>query len=98
MDVKPKLLDQVRQKIRFKHYSIRTEQAYVEWIRRYILVSSEATPTRYGKNRGRTVSHAPCRGTQRRGINPKSGAERHPVPLQRNPGTGYRLAGRHGTR
>lgn len=33
----PKLLDQVRQAIRRKHYSIRTEDAYVNWIRRYIL-------------------------------------------------------------
>jgi hypothetical protein len=28
---KPKLLDQVRDAIRVKHYSIRTEQAYVDW-------------------------------------------------------------------
>ena len=33
----PKLLDQVRGKIRLKHYSIRTEQAYVDWIRRFVL-------------------------------------------------------------
>jgi hypothetical protein len=32
----PKLLDQVRDKIRLKHYSIRTEQAYTDWIKRYI--------------------------------------------------------------
>jgi integrase len=32
----PRLLDQVRSRIRFKHYSIRTEEAYVDWIRRYI--------------------------------------------------------------
>jgi integron integrase len=32
----PRLLDQVRSRIRFKHYSIRTEEAYVEWIRRYV--------------------------------------------------------------
>jgi len=31
-----KLLDQVRELIRRKHYSIRTEQAYVLWIKRYI--------------------------------------------------------------
>lgn len=30
------LLDQVRAKIRLKHYSIRTEEAYCDWIRRYI--------------------------------------------------------------
>ena len=28
----PKLLDQVREVIRMKHYSIRTEQSYVDWI------------------------------------------------------------------
>jgi hypothetical protein len=30
---KPKLLDQVRETIRRKHYSIRTEEAYVDWIK-----------------------------------------------------------------
>jgi hypothetical protein len=33
----PRLLDQVREVIRIRHYSIRTEQAYVQWIRRFIL-------------------------------------------------------------
>jgi site-specific recombinase XerD len=32
----PKLLDQVVACIRVKHYSRRTEQAYVDWIKRYI--------------------------------------------------------------
>jgi Phage integrase, N-terminal SAM-like domain len=32
-----KLLDQVRNAIRLKHYSYRTEETYVQWIRRYIL-------------------------------------------------------------
>ncbi len=32
----PRLLEQVRARIRFKNYSIRTEQAYVDWIRRFI--------------------------------------------------------------
>lgn len=32
----PKLLDQVRQTLRRRHYSRRTEEAYVSWIRRYI--------------------------------------------------------------
>jgi len=32
----PKLLDQVRDKLRVKHYSIRTEQTYLDWIKRYI--------------------------------------------------------------
>jgi integron integrase len=34
--VAPRLLDQVRGKIRLKHYSLRTEQTYVDWIKRFI--------------------------------------------------------------
>jgi hypothetical protein len=29
----------VREEIRLKHYSIRTEQAYLDWIKRFILFS-----------------------------------------------------------
>lgn len=36
MGASPRLLDQVRGRIRYKHYSIRTEQAYLDWIRRFI--------------------------------------------------------------
>ena len=41
---KPKLLDQVRAIIRRKHYSIRTEQAYVDWIKRYIFFHGKRHP------------------------------------------------------
>src|SRR5207245_7609865 len=34
--VRPKLLDQVRDTIRMRHYSRRTENTYVHWIRRFI--------------------------------------------------------------
>ncbi len=32
-----KLLDQVRDKIRFKHYSLSTENTYISWIKQFIL-------------------------------------------------------------
>jgi integron integrase len=41
---KPKLLDQVRQVIRRKHYSLRTEQAYCDWIKRFILFHHKRHP------------------------------------------------------
>ena len=41
---KPRLLDQVRETIRRKHYSIRTEQAYVDWIKRYIFFHNKRHP------------------------------------------------------
>ncbi|MEZ5581927.1 MAG: integron integrase [Candidatus Competibacteraceae bacterium] len=44
----PKLLDQVRAKIRLKHYSIRTEQAYVDRIRRFVLFHDKRHPTEMG--------------------------------------------------
>ena len=36
MDANPKLLVQVRNKLRTNHYSYRTEQHYLAWIRRFI--------------------------------------------------------------
>ena len=36
-----KLLDIMRDKIRFKHYSIKTEQSYVGWVKRYIAQRSK---------------------------------------------------------
>jgi hypothetical protein len=42
--VNPKLLDQVRNVIRLKHFSLRTEQAYVYWIRRFILFHGKRHP------------------------------------------------------
>lgn len=30
------MLDQVRERIRYKHYSLRTEQAYVQWVRMFV--------------------------------------------------------------
>jgi integron integrase len=44
----PKLLDQVRGKIRLKHYSIRTEQAYTDWIKRFILHFGKRHPRDMG--------------------------------------------------
>lgn len=44
----PKLLDQVRGKIRLKHYSIRTEQSYLDWIKRFILFHDKRHPKDMG--------------------------------------------------
>lgn len=47
--VRPKLLDQVRDAIRTRHYSYRTEEAYVGWIRRFILFHHKRHPAEMGK-------------------------------------------------
>ena len=42
MKIKKKLLDLVRDKIRFKHYSFSTEKTYIHWIKHYILFHHNA--------------------------------------------------------
>jgi integron integrase len=44
----PRLLVRVREKIRLKHYSIRTEQAYVDWIKRFIVFHGKRHPATLG--------------------------------------------------
>jgi integrase len=44
----PRLLARLREKIRLKHYSIRTEQAYVAWIRRFISFHGKRHPADLG--------------------------------------------------
>ena len=46
----PKLLDRVRNAIRVRHYSPRTEEAYVMWIRRFILHHGKRHPSAMGAN------------------------------------------------
>jgi hypothetical protein len=45
---KLRLLDQVREVIRVKHYSIRTEDAYVQWIKRFIFFHGKRHPREMG--------------------------------------------------
>src|SRR6266852_2988696 len=45
---KPRLLDRVRAALRTRHYSRRTEEAYVAWIRRYILFHGKRHPAEMG--------------------------------------------------
>src|SRR5215469_15768288 len=45
---KPRLLDRVREAIRSRHYSRRTEKAYVHWIKRYIFFHAKRHPSEMG--------------------------------------------------
>ena len=44
----PRLLEQVRSRLRVKHYSIRTERAYVDWIKRFIRFHGKRHPKDMG--------------------------------------------------
>ncbi len=43
-----KLLDQMRDTLRLKHYSYRTEEAYLDWVKRYILFHGKRHPAELG--------------------------------------------------
>jgi len=45
---RPKLLDRVREAIRLRHYGQRTEDAYVGWIRRFIVFHGKQHPRELG--------------------------------------------------
>lgn len=47
---KPKLLDQVRSELRKRHYSPRTEEAYISWIRRFIRFHEMRHPVSMGRS------------------------------------------------
>lgn len=44
----PRLLEQMREAIRTRHYSIRTEESYLQWVRRFILFSGKRHPADMG--------------------------------------------------
>lgn len=45
----PKLLDRVREALRVRHLSLRTEKAYLQWIRRYVLFHEKRHPSEMGE-------------------------------------------------
>ena len=49
MEVKKKLLDIVRDTMRFKHYSLSTERTYIYWIKQYIFFHNKKHPNDMGK-------------------------------------------------
>ena len=47
--MKPRLLDEVRNVARMRHLSLRTEQAYLQWIRRYVSFHHKRHPREMGE-------------------------------------------------
>ncbi|KAA3655782.1 MAG: integron integrase [Calditrichaeota bacterium] len=74
-DRKLKLMDQVKQVMRYHHYAYKTEQAYCEWIMRYIKFHNKKHPAKMGKSEIETylsylATHANvAASTQRQALN-----------------------------
>jgi hypothetical protein len=78
---KPRLLDRVRQAIRTRHYSSRTEKAYVHWIKRFIFFHDKRQPDTMGEREISAFLDAPREPSQSGRVDPESGVVRRVVPL-----------------
>ena len=71
----PKLLERVRQRLRYKHYSYRTEKSYTQWIKRFILFHGKRHPREMGATEVEefltdlAVSHNVAASTQNQALN-----------------------------
>jgi len=84
-----KLLDQVSEALRLKHYSIHTEESYLAWIKRYILFHHKRHPQDMGGPEiqaflshlalHENIASSTVRLSSRR--SPKPGPQRPPFPL-----------------
>jgi integrase len=83
----PRLLDRVRSAIRMRHYSRRTEDAYVGWVRRYVVFHELRHPSEMGPPEvGAFLSHLAVRGrvaasTQNQALNALVFLYRHVLDL-----------------
>ena len=76
-----RLLDRVRLVIRARHYSPRTETAYVGWIRRFILFHGKRHPVEMGEPEVTQFALGAGERAARLGIDAEPGAERLVVSL-----------------
>ncbi len=68
-----KVLDQLRERIRYLHYSLRTEQAYVHWVRAFIRFHGVRHPATLGQQRSRGISVLAGERAQGFGLHASSG-------------------------
>ena len=76
-----KLLDRVSEAIRARHYSLRTEEAYVGWVRRFILFHNKRHPAEMGEPEiNQFLTHLAV-SRERISVNSKPSTFRHSLPL-----------------
>jgi Phage integrase, N-terminal SAM-like domain len=79
------LLDQVRDALRLKHYSDRTEESYVYWIRRYILFhNKQHLKDRGGAELETFLTHLAVQERTGRSFDTKPSTQRHFVSRSRS--------------
>src|SRR5947208_373589 len=94
---KPKLLEQVHQAIRTRHYSPRTEESYVHWIKRFIFFHNKRHPVEMGEAEIGRFSFKPRNRLPCQRLYAKPGSERYFVSLPRSSAKGDWLHQRCGS-
>ncbi len=79
----PKLLDQVRTVARVRHLSLRTEQAYAQWIKRFILFHKKRHPAEMAEPEIREFLAQSNSQLARFSLYPNRSSKRASVPLPR---------------
>ena len=91
---KPKLLDQVRQAIRTRHYSPKTEESYVHWIKRFIFFHDKRHPAQMAEKEIAQFLSSLAEELPRERLNAKSSLKRHLVSVPSRVAQGNRLCRR----
>ena len=87
--LKPRLLDQVRDSLRRRRYSLRTEKAYIHWIKRFIHFHDRRHPREMGPLEVTAfLNHLANQGR----VDPEPGPVRAVVPLRTGPRLGVAVA------
>ncbi len=70
----PRLFDRVRNTMRLRYYSRRTERAYVQWIRRFILFRDERHPAEMGREEDAATADVRARAAEPHAVRRPSAA------------------------
>ena len=95
---KPKLLEQIRQAIRIRHYSPRTEESYIHWIKRFIFFHNKRHPAEMAEAENRTVPFQLSYGFEGQWLYAEPGPECAAVPVSPRLGQRNRLCEWRGAR
>ncbi len=88
----PKLLEDVRKSLRTRHYSYRTEETYLNWIRQYIIFHNKRQSGGNGSPGSHQIPHPSGRQSPRRRLDPEPGPCGAALPLQKRAETGSAVA------
>ncbi len=80
--LKRKLLEEIREVLRIKNYSYRTEKFYIHWIRKFVFLPQQTASARHGRDGKQVVPKLSRRQSKGGSFYSESSIEHHPLSLQ----------------